>query len=45
MTSDGTVTDSYAAGSGGGLFMITSGPDGNLWFTAETGNRIGTISR
>jgi streptogramin lyase len=27
-----------------GPYGITSGPDGNLWFTQEQGNRIGVIS-
>ena len=27
-----------------GLFGITAGPDGNLWFTEEHGNNIGRIS-
>src|SRR5262249_36967893 len=27
------------------LFDITVGPDGNLWFTERTGNKIGRITR
>jgi streptogramin lyase len=30
--------------SGANPWVIASGPDGNLWFTEYTGNRIGRIS-
>ena len=30
--------------SGSGPAGITSGPDGNLWFTEHSGNRIGRLS-
>ena len=29
---------------GSGPLIITAGPDGNLWFTENNGNRIGRIS-
>ena len=32
------------AGSGSQPFHITTGPDGNLWFTEQTGNNIGKIT-
>ena len=30
--------------STGNTYGITTGPDGNLWFTAKTGNKIGWIT-
>lgn len=41
----GTITEfSTGLTAGGGLVGITAGPDGNLWFTEESGNKIGRIS-
>ena len=33
----------FAAGTGGATFII-DGPDGNMWFTEESGNKIGRIT-
>jgi serine/threonine protein kinase len=33
-----------ASSAGSGLFGITAGPDGNLWFTENSANKIGRIS-
>ncbi len=43
--SSGTVTE-FSAGitAGASPNSITAGPDGNLWFTEELGNRIGRIT-
>ena len=40
------VVTEFSAGitAGGGPVTITSGPDGNLWFTEIAGNRIGRIT-
>lgn len=40
-----TITE-YSAGITAGAYPygITAGPDGNLWFTEEQGNRIGKIT-
>ena len=45
ITPAGTVTE-FSAGitAGAGPQGITSGPDGNLWFTESAGNRIGRIT-
>ena len=39
----GTVTE-FPVPSRGGPEFITAGPDGNLWFTEEAGNKIGRIT-
>ena len=46
MNTQGTVLNTFSAGitAGAGLFAITAGPDGNLWFTEQTGNRVGRIT-
>ncbi len=40
------VVTEFSAGisAGANPHGITAGPDGNLWFTEETGNRIGRIT-
>ncbi|WP_217912823.1 virginiamycin B lyase family protein [Miltoncostaea marina] len=45
VTTSGAVTW-FAAGTapGSGLLWITAGPDGNVWFTAASGRRIGRVS-
>src|ERR1700674_3708967 len=42
MTLGGGVTEFPTAGSG--LYSITRGPDGNLWFTETSPARIGRIT-
>ena len=39
-----TITEFPVPTSGSQLWCITSGPDGNLWFTENTGNNIGRIT-
>jgi streptogramin lyase len=40
-----TITEFSAGITGGaGSTYITAGPDGNLWFTEQNGNRIGRIT-
>ncbi|MBA3823547.1 MAG: virginiamycin B lyase, partial [Ktedonobacterales bacterium] len=39
----GTITR-FALPAGGDPHSITSGPDGNLWFTEYNGNRIGRMT-
>jgi virginiamycin B lyase len=46
ITTTGVVTE-FTAGitrPGAAPFGIATGPDGNLWFTEITGNRIGSIT-
>ena len=40
------VVTEFSAGipAGAGCEGITAGPDGNLWFTERSGNRIGRIT-
>jgi streptogramin lyase/single-stranded DNA-binding protein len=38
------ITEFPAPNSGSSLYDITAGPDGNLWFTEWSGNRIGRIT-
>jgi streptogramin lyase len=46
MTTQGTVLSTFTTGItvGAGLYAIIAGPDGNLWFTEQTGNRVGRIT-
>ena len=39
-----TITEFPVPTAGGGALDITAGPDGNLWFTEGTGNKIGRIT-
>jgi streptogramin lyase len=45
-TTGGPVISEFETGlsSGVGLWGITAGPDGNLWFTEETHNAVGRIT-
>ncbi len=45
VTPDGQVTE-FAAGisAGSAPYGIAQGPDGNLWFTEQVGNRLGRIT-
>ncbi len=43
MSPAGVLLNEYAAG-GGGLFYITSGADGNLWFPIDNDNAIGRMT-
>lgn len=38
------VVTEFSAGISGSPLLITAGPDGNLWFTEQGGNRIGRIT-
>ena len=40
----GRVREFAIPGPNGGPYGITSGPDGNLWFTEANGNKIGSIT-
>lgn len=40
----GTVTSYLLPTSGAGPYAIAEGPDGNLWFTEQTGNKVGRIT-
>jgi virginiamycin B lyase len=45
MSTSGTVLNEYTVPtSGSAPGTITTGPDGNLWFTEETGDKIGMIT-
>jgi streptogramin lyase len=45
-TTSGPVISEFETGltSGVGLWGITAGPDGNLWFTEETHNAVGRVT-
>jgi virginiamycin B lyase len=43
MTLDGTVTEFLLPTKNSGLYDITRGPDGNVWFTEDFG-RLGRIT-
>ena len=38
------ITEFALPTQGGIPYQITAGPDGNLWFTEELGNKIGRIT-
>jgi virginiamycin B lyase len=38
------ITEFAIPGPGNAPYGITSGPDGNLWFTEINGNQIGSIT-
>ncbi|HUA58738.1 MAG TPA: nidogen-like domain-containing protein [Verrucomicrobiae bacterium] len=40
----GTITENRPPTSNAGPYFITAGPDGALWFTEESGNKIGRIT-
>ena len=39
-----TIKEFPVPTANGGVYVITAGPDGNLWFTEGTANKIGRIS-
>jgi len=43
-TTGGTITEFPIPTAKSGPNGITAGPDGNLWFTEEAGNKIGQIT-
>src|SRR6266436_4348119 len=44
LATGGSITTFPIPTSGSGPEGITSGPDGNVWFTEDAGNRIGRIT-
>ncbi len=43
ISSSGLITE-YTTGISSGVYSITLGPDGNMWFTEQFGNKIGKIT-
>jgi virginiamycin B lyase len=43
VTTDGVVTPFYLPNKGSGPLYLTTGPDGNIWFTEEFANKIGRL--
>lgn len=41
---NGTITEFSAGTAGGRPIGVTAGPDGNIWFTEQNGDRIGRIT-
>jgi len=42
--STGSITEFSFSTASSGLVGIAAGPDGNLWFTENAGNKIGRIT-
>lgn len=38
------TVNTFPLGAGSDVYQITTGPDGNLWFTESSGNKIGKVT-
>ena len=43
ITSDGTFTEIPVPTASSEPLGITKGPDGNIWFTEKSGDKVGTV--
>jgi len=44
MTTTGEITNRYSVPTpDAGVLLVVVGPDGNIWFSEDTGNKIGRL--